>query len=30
MAKTPGDLEMHYEDITITAEDGVKLHGWFV
>ena len=27
---TPGDAGLVYEDVTFTASDGVKLHGWFV
>ena len=27
---TPRDLGMAYEDVRITTEDGVRLHGWFV
>ena len=27
---TPGDLGMHFEDISFKATDGVALHGWFV
>ncbi len=27
---TPADAGLVYEDVTITASDGVKLHGWFV
>jgi fermentation-respiration switch protein FrsA (DUF1100 family) len=29
-AGTPGDMRLPYEDVFFTANDGVKLHGWFV
>ena len=30
VSSTPGDAGLVYEDVTITASDGVKLNGWFV
>jgi len=27
---TPADIGLAYEDVQFTADDGVKLHGWFV
>jgi fermentation-respiration switch protein FrsA (DUF1100 family) len=27
---TPGDVGLEYEDVWFAAEDGVKLHGWWV
>ncbi len=30
LAATPRALGLDYEDVRITAEDGVRLHGWFV
>ncbi len=27
---TPGAIGLDYEDITLTASDGVRVHGWFV
>ena len=30
MAGTPADIGLGYEDVFITAADGVTLHGWFV
>ncbi|WP_405226748.1 alpha/beta hydrolase [Lentisalinibacter sediminis] len=27
---TPADIGLAYEDVQLTADDGVKLHGWFV
>jgi fermentation-respiration switch protein FrsA (DUF1100 family) len=27
---TPADVGLAYEDVQLTADDGVKLHGWFV
>lgn len=30
LAGTPGDLGLAYEDARFAAEDGVRLHGWFV
>ncbi len=29
-AGTPEDMRLSYEDVFFTADDGVKLHGWFV
>ncbi len=28
--RTPGNLNLDYEDIDFTTEDGIKLHGWYV
>jgi fermentation-respiration switch protein FrsA (DUF1100 family) len=28
--RNPGDLCLKYEDVIITTDDGVKLHGWFI
>lgn len=28
--RTPGDAGLAFENVTLTAEDGVRLHGWFV
>eukprot|EP00744_Colponema_vietnamica_P004396 GILI01006576.1.p1 GENE.GILI01006576.1~~GILI01006576.1.p1 ORF type:complete len:348 (-),score=98.81 GILI01006576.1:447-1490(-) len=28
--RSPGDLNLPFEDLTLTAADGVKLHCWFV
>ncbi len=30
LARTPGEVGLVYEDAWFTAEDGVRLHGWFV
>ncbi|MDH3378639.1 MAG: alpha/beta hydrolase [Gammaproteobacteria bacterium] len=27
---TPAEIGLHYEDVTLDADDGVSLHGWFV
>ena len=27
---TPAAIDLEYEDVTLTAADGVRLHGWFV
>ena len=27
---TPADVGLEYEDVNLTASDGVQLHGWFV
>lgn len=27
---TPGDMNIPYEDLSVTTEDGVRLHGWAV
>ena len=29
-ARTPADLAMAYEDVTVTSGDGVRLSGWYV
>ena len=30
LSMTPADVHMDYEDVSIEAADGVKLHGWFI
>ena len=30
LTATPADIRLEYEDVTIEAEDGVSLHGWFI
>ena len=30
LSMTPADAHMDYEDVSIEAADGVKLHGWFI
>lgn len=30
MVHTPSDMGLYYHDVWLTAEDGTKLHGWFV
>jgi uncharacterized protein len=30
LAATPADAGLSYEDVSFTAADGVRLHGWFV
>lgn len=30
LTATPLDLGLAYEDVTITTEDGVRLHGWWI
>ncbi|NBC22157.1 MAG: alpha/beta fold hydrolase, partial [Gammaproteobacteria bacterium] len=30
LAATPEDVGLRYEDVRLTASDGVELHGWFV
>ncbi len=30
LVMTPGDAGMDFEDVSITASDGVRLHGWFI
>lgn len=30
MMKHPSEWKMNYENVNITASDGVKLHGWFI
>lgn len=30
MTHTPSDMGLYYHDVWLTAEDGAKLHGWFV
>jgi fermentation-respiration switch protein FrsA (DUF1100 family) len=30
LTATPTDIGLHYESVSLTASDGVKLHGWFV
>lgn len=30
LAATPREYRFDYEDVTLTAADGVRLHGWFV
>lgn len=30
LAATPGALGLEYEDVRLTTEDNVRLHGWFV
>ncbi len=30
MGHTPSDMGLYYHDVWLTAEDGTKLHGWFV
>jgi hypothetical protein len=30
VSQDPGDKGLEYEDVTLVAGDGVKLHGWFV
>lgn len=27
---TPTDIELEYQDVNFTTEDGVKLHGWYI
>jgi fermentation-respiration switch protein FrsA (DUF1100 family) len=30
LSATPADIGLHYETVSLTTADGVKLHGWFV
>lgn len=30
LVRTPADLDLAYQDITLTASDGVQLHAWFL
>jgi fermentation-respiration switch protein FrsA (DUF1100 family) len=30
LARTPAEVGMDYQDVTLTTEDEVQLHGWFV
>ena len=30
MVHTPSDMGLYYHDVWLTAQDGAKLHGWFV
>ena len=30
MIHTPSDMGLYYHDVWLTAQDGTKLHGWFV
>ena len=30
LTASPADIGLHYESVSLTASDGVKLHGWFV
>ena len=30
LTATPADIGLDYEDVSIEAEDGVRLHGWFI
>lgn len=27
---TPGEINLDYEDVVVTAKDGIKIYGWFV
>lgn len=27
---TPGELGLDYEDVSLTAADGIKIHGWYI
>ncbi|RKX71533.1 alpha/beta hydrolase [candidate division WOR-3 bacterium] len=30
ITRTPEDIGVQYEDVWITTEDGIRLHGWFI
>lgn len=30
LTATPSDIGLEYEEVTLTAKDGVRLHGWYV
>ena len=28
--QTPADWDLPFEDVSFSAQDGVRLHGWFI
>ena len=30
LTATPADIDLEYQDVSLTTEDGIELHGWFI